>query len=90
MDRAFDGEYADLRRKLEQRRQGRGPIEWLVRRLLGLSVKRRQYERGKEFFDAVVDRRGMETAGRVWEAPELLPTDAELDDPSAWIARIDQ
>jgi uncharacterized protein (DUF2342 family) len=90
MDRAFDGEYADLRRKLEQRRQGRGPIEWLVRRLLGLSVKRRQYERGKEFFDAVVDRRGMETAGRVWEAPELLPTDAELDDPSAWIARVDR
>jgi len=90
MDRAFDGEYADLRRKLEQRREGRGPIEWLVRRLLGLSVKRRQYERGKEFFEAVADRRGMETAGRVWEAPELLPTDAELDDPSAWIARVDR
>ncbi|PSP46798.1 hypothetical protein BRC69_02535 [Halobacteriales archaeon QH_6_66_25] len=90
MDRAFDDEYADLRRKLEQRRQGRGPIERLIRRLLGLSVKRRQYERGKEFFDGVVQRRDIETAGRVWESPELLPTDAELDDPDAWLARIER
>jgi uncharacterized protein (DUF2342 family) len=90
MDEAFDDEYADLRRKLDERRQGRGPIEKLIRRVLGLSVKRRQYERGKSFFDAVVDERDIETAGRVWESPEMLPTDAELDDPDAWLARIDR
>jgi len=89
MDRAFDEEYADLRRKLEQRRQGRGPIERLIRRFLGLSVKRRQYERGKEFFDGVVERRDIATATRVWESPDHLPTDAELDDPAAWIARVE-
>ena len=88
MDRAFDEEYADLRRKVEQRRTGRGPVQKLIRRLLGLSVKRRQYERGKEFFEAVVDRRGMGVAARAWDAPESLPTDAELDDPDAWIARV--
>jgi uncharacterized protein (DUF2342 family) len=89
MDEAFDGEYADLRRKLDQRRQGRSPVEQLIRRLLGLSVKRRQYERGKKFFDAVVQARDIETAGRVWESPEMLPTDAEFDDPQAWLARIE-
>jgi len=89
MDRAFDDEYEDLRRKLDQRRQGRGPVEELIRRLLGLSVKRRQYERGKDFFDAVVQQRDIETAGRVWESPEMLPSDAELDDPGAWLARVD-
>ncbi len=88
MDRAFDDEYADLRRKLEARRRGRGPLQRLIRRLLGLGMKRRQYERGKEFFDAVVDRDGMEAAGRVWQSPETLPTDAELDDPAAWLARV--
>jgi uncharacterized protein (DUF2342 family) len=88
MDRAFDEEYADLRRKLESRRRGRGPLQRLIRRLLGLGMKRRQYERGKAFFDAVVDRGGMATAGRVWESPETLPTDAELDDPGAWLARV--
>jgi uncharacterized protein (DUF2342 family) len=89
MDRAFDEEYADLRRKLDERRQGRGPLGRLIRRLLGLGVKRRQYERGKDFFEAVVDRADVATAGRVWDAPEMLPTDEELDDPGAWLARVD-
>jgi len=88
MDRAFDAEYADLRRKLERRRTGRGPLQRLMRRLLGLSVKRRQYERGKEFFDAVVEARGVAAAGRVWDSPETLPTDEELDDPAAWLTRV--
>jgi len=88
MDRAFDGEYADLRAKLEARRRGRGPVARLVRRLLGLGMKRRQYERGKAFFDAVSDERGVDGAGRVWNRPENLPTDEELDDPSRWLARV--
>jgi len=89
MDRAFDDKYADLRHKLEQRRKGRGPLEQLMRRLLGLSVKRRQYERGKEFFDQVVAERDIAFAGQVWESPETLPTDEELDAPAAWISRIE-
>ncbi len=89
MDRAFDDKYADLRHKLEQRRQGRGPLEQLMRRLLGLSVKRRQYERGKEFFDQVVAERDIAFAGRVWESPETLPADEELDEPTTWIARME-
>jgi uncharacterized protein (DUF2342 family) len=88
MDRAFDGEYADLRRKLDERRKGRGPLQRLVRRVLGLSMKRRQYERGKDFFDAVVDARGMDAAARVWERPEALPTDDELDHPGRWVSRV--
>ena len=31
---------------------------------------------------------GIETLNRVWEAPEAIPTLAELDDPEAWVARI--
>ena len=88
MDRAFDAEYADLRRKLDERRAGRGPLKKLIGRLLGLGMKRRQYERGKAFFDAVTDARDVETAGLVWESPETLPTDEELDDPAAWMARV--
>ncbi|WP_302081221.1 zinc-dependent metalloprotease [Salinibaculum rarum] len=88
MDDAFDGEYADLRRKLDERRSGRGPLQQLIRRVLGLNMKRRQYERGKEFFQAVVDARDIETAGLVWQSPETLPTDDELDDPAAWLSRV--
>ncbi len=38
-----------------------------MRRLLGLGMKRRQYERGKAFFDTVADARGVAAAGRVWD-----------------------
>jgi uncharacterized protein (DUF2342 family) len=89
MDRAFDDEYADLRAKVDARRRNRGPIATLVGRLLGLGMKRRQYERGKAFFEAVADARGVDFAARVWERPENLPSEAELDDPARWLARVD-
>ncbi|NHN59511.1 zinc-dependent metalloprotease [Halorussus rarus] len=88
MDGAFDDEYADLREKMEARRRGGDPLSRLVRRLLGLGLKRRQYERGKAFFDAVAVDRGIEGASAVWDRPENLPTDAELDDPQRWLARV--
>jgi uncharacterized protein (DUF2342 family) len=89
MDRAFDDDYADLRAKLEARRSGGGPVARLARRLLGLGLKRRQYERGAAFFDAVADARGLPAASAVWESPSALPTEAELDRPEWWLRRVD-
>jgi uncharacterized protein (DUF2342 family) len=89
MDRAFDEEYADLREKLDARRRGGGPFARLVRRLLGLGLKRRQYERGARFFRSVADARGVAAASRVWDRPENLPSNAELDDPGRWLRRVD-
>ncbi|WP_435358714.1 zinc-dependent metalloprotease [Haloarchaeobius sp. DFWS5] len=89
MDHAFDDEYADLRRKVDARRNGRGPMTKLIKRLLGLGLKRQQYERGKDFFEAVAADRGIAAAGAVWEGPENLPTDEELDRPGDWIRRVD-
>ncbi|WP_254531221.1 zinc-dependent metalloprotease [Natrinema gelatinilyticum] len=90
MDHAFDDEYEDLRRKLDQRRKGRGPLQRLVRRLLGLGLKERQYERGKTFFEHVVTVRGLETASLVWAHPENLPSQDELEAPETWIQRVDR
>jgi putative hydrolase len=89
MDRAFDGETEDLRARLDARRNSGGPVTRLLRRALGLGVKRQQYERGARFFRAVADARGLEAAGRVWDRPENLPTDDELDHPARWLARVD-
>ncbi|MFC7190618.1 zinc-dependent metalloprotease [Halocatena marina] len=88
MDRTFDDEYDDLRRKLEERRRGGNPLTQLMRHLLGLGRKRRQYERGKDFFDAVADAEDLQTASLVWERKENLPTDSELDDAEKWLARM--
>ena len=89
MDRAFDEEYADLRAKLDARRGSGGPLKQLMSRLLGLGLKRDQYERGARFFETVADARGLEAASVVWERPEHLPTDVELAEPTGWIDRVD-
>jgi uncharacterized protein (DUF2342 family) len=89
MDRAFDREYADLRAKLDARRRNVGPLSTIIRKLLGFGMKREQYERGKAFFDAVADERGVAGAAVVWEDPSNLPTDEELDDPARWLARVE-
>ncbi|ESS10656.1 MAG: uncharacterized conserved protein (DUF2342), partial [uncultured archaeon A07HR60] len=49
---------------------------------------RQQYEQGSSFFEVVADRRGIQSAGAVWADPANLPTGDELDDPDAWIQRV--
>ena len=81
--------YAGLREAMERRRRSRSAPERILQRLLGLDMKMRQYELGKRFCDAVVEQRGIKSLNRVWSSPEALPTMAELNDPAAWIERVD-
>jgi putative hydrolase len=89
MDRAFEGEFADVRRKVDERRGGGGPLTQVLRRLLGMGLKRRQYERGRAFFETVADERGLTAAGAVWDDADSLPTGEEFDHPARWIDRVD-
>ncbi|MDZ7850459.1 MAG: zinc-dependent metalloprotease [Halodesulfurarchaeum sp.] len=88
MDAAFDDETADLRRKLDERRSGGGPLSKLIARVLGLDIKRAQYERGSAFFEAIVAERGLQAAGHVWTDPTRLPREAELESPERWLERV--
>ena len=88
MDAAFDDDPSDLRERLDARRQNAGPISALLRRVLGLNMKRQQYERGRAFFETVVDDRGLQAATAVWERPETLPRDAEFEHPKRWLNRV--
>ncbi len=90
MDQAFDDEYADLRAKLDARRQGGSPFVQLMRRLLGLGLKRQQYEQGAAFFTAVAEARDISAASAVWERPENLPTSEELETPGLWLQRVER
>jgi coenzyme F420 biosynthesis associated uncharacterized protein len=77
----------ELRAALDRRRRERPALARLLERLLGLDLKMRQYELGKRFCDAVVERGGIEALNRAWAGPGQLPTLAELDDPAAWLRR---
>jgi|tagenome__1003787_1003787.scaffolds.fasta_scaffold20626169_2 coenzyme F420 biosynthesis associated uncharacterized protein len=81
--------YEGLREAMERRRRSRSAPERVLQRMLGLDLKMRQYEQGKRFCDAVASRHGVAMLNRVWESPGAIPTLAEIEDPEAWVARID-
>jgi putative hydrolase len=80
-------DHARLRAAMDARRRSRSAPERLIERLLGLNIKLQQYELGKSFCDKVADKAGIEGLNRVWEAPDALPTTAELERPGAWLER---
>jgi len=79
---------AEIRRKFNRRREEANPAEKLIRRLLGIEMKLRQYAEGRSFVRAVVDRVGMDGFNRVFTSPETLPTLSEITDPDAWVNRV--
>jgi coenzyme F420 biosynthesis associated uncharacterized protein len=81
------GSVEQIRSKFNVRRQGQG-LDRIVRKLLGLDAKMRQYRDGAAFCKAVIGVVGMDGLNRVWTAPETLPTRAEIADPQQWLGRV--
>jgi coenzyme F420 biosynthesis associated uncharacterized protein len=77
-----------IRARFTMRRRGGGVIDRLLRALLGVEAKVRQYAVGSAFTKHVVLAAGMDGFNRIWEGPETLPTRAELADPGAWLRRV--
>jgi coenzyme F420 biosynthesis associated uncharacterized protein len=79
---------AVIRERFSRRRSGRGAVDKLLRRLLGLDAKARQYADGAKFVRGVMDQVGMEGFNAVWQSPGTLPLPEEIADPSAWVRRV--
>ena len=79
---------AVIRERFTARRGGSDPVDRLLRRLLGLEDKMRQYKDGARFVRGVVDRVAMPGFNAIWTSPETLPTPAEIADPDAWVRRV--
>ncbi|WP_130797231.1 zinc-dependent metalloprotease [Streptomyces otsuchiensis] len=80
---------AEIREKFTQRRQaGAGRLDRVLRRLLGMDAKLRQYRDGERFVRAVVDQAGMAGFNKVWTSPNTLPTKDEIAKPEEWVARV--
>jgi coenzyme F420 biosynthesis associated uncharacterized protein len=90
MDRAGEGlvPSADrFGRVLRDRRKQGTPVAKLLQKLIGLEAKLNQYAMGEQFI-AAVEAEGDRLLDAVWEAPERLPTLAEIKAPDEWIARV--
>ncbi|MCX4747382.1 zinc-dependent metalloprotease [Kitasatospora sp. NBC_01287] len=80
---------AEIREKFQRRRdRGASRLDLVLRRLLGMDAKLRQYQDGAVFVRGVLDRIGMDGFNRVWTSPNTLPTKEEIHDPAAWVARV--
>ncbi len=79
---------ATIRERFNRRRKGTSSLDVLLRRLLGLEAKMRQYAEGAVFVRGVVGAVGMEGFNAVWESPEALPTRAEITEPLTWVSRV--
>ena len=79
---------ATIRARFTKRRKGAGAVDRLLRRLLGLEAKMRQYRDGATFVRTVQDAVGVDGFNAVWTSPETLPTAREITEPAAWVQRV--
>lgn len=65
-----------------------GPLGKVLRRLLGLDMKKLQYDEGQKFFEAIHAAGGRDAARAAFAGADNLPTLAELREPPLWLARV--
>jgi coenzyme F420 biosynthesis associated uncharacterized protein len=78
----------EIRRKFNVRRSEAVGIDRILRKLLGLEAKMRQYRDGAVFVRAVTDEVGRDGFNAVWSSPDTLPRATEILDPGAWVRRV--
>lgn len=77
-----------IRRRFTVRRQGAGLADRMLRRLLGLDAKMRQYADGARFVRSVQSVVGVDGFNAVWSSPQTLPRPDEIVEPQRWVARV--
>ncbi|MBW3594685.1 MAG: zinc-dependent metalloprotease [Actinobacteria bacterium] len=72
------------------RRREASPTEGraMLRAMLGMTLDPALDDAGVTFCNAVVELRGVAALNAIWEAPDNLPTLAEIRDPFQWIERV--
>ncbi len=74
--------------RFHARRAHRAPMERAILRITGLDLKFEQYARGERFVAGVEREGGPAALRRLWDGPETLPREDELDQPGRWVRRV--
>jgi putative hydrolase len=56
-------------------------------RLLGIEMKREQYEKGRAFCDSVASEASETLLAAMWDSPDSLPSMPEIEEPVLWTMR---
>jgi putative hydrolase len=73
-----------LRETVRRRRATGGPAEQTFATLVGLQLRPRRLREAAALWQSVTAERGIEGRDALWAHPDLLPSAADLDDPSSW------
>ncbi|CAN5341304.1 zinc-dependent metalloprotease [soil metagenome] len=73
---------------VRRRRAAGGPAESAFATLVGLELRPRRLREAAAMWQAVQDAVGAEARDSLWAHPDILPTDADIDDPTALVARL--
>ncbi len=74
--------------RFHERRTKRTAMERSLLRLTGMDLKLEQYKKGERFVRAIADARGKAALTRLWDGPETLPREGEIETPGDWIRRV--
>lgn len=76
-----------MKKTMQSRAAMGGVLSRLLRRLLGLDLKRLQYEEGQAFFQHLFAERGAEAVAACFSSADSLPSLDEIRSPEKWLAR---
>ena len=80
---------AQIQGAMDRNHAGNTSALHLASRLFGINQTPELQNLGVKFIDGVVDRAGPEAIQRIFESSKILPTEAEVEAPGLWLARID-
>jgi putative hydrolase len=73
---------------VRRRRASGGPSESAFATLVGLELRPRRLREAARMWQAVTDAVGADARDALWSHPDLVPTAADIDDPTLLIARV--
>ena len=73
---------------VRRRRAVGGPAEKALGSLVGLELRPRRAREAASMWRAITDAVGVAARDALWDYPDLMPTSADIDDPSTLIARL--
>lgn len=77
-----------LAEAVRRRRATRGPAEKTFETLVGLELRPRRLREATELWRQLGANFGIEKRDSLWNHPDLLPTSADIDNPSGLLARL--
>ena len=73
---------------VRRRRASGGPAEHAFATLVGLELRPRRLREASRMWQIVGDSLGAERRDDLWSHPDLLPSSADIDDPDAFVQRL--